>query len=101
MVKKQDLIDTMMAENNGVADEELMAILNKYPDEIDEQGADALQQELDDFATDSELAAKAYAEMEKEFEMQIDSIGDDVDRGTAQIAQQAHDDITWATNQAN
>ncbi len=98
MVKKQDLIDTMMQE--GEVDEEVMAILNKYPDEIDDQGAEALQKELDNLAADAELLAKAYDEMEKEFDFQLESIGDDIDRGVSRIAEQAYDDISWAVETA-
>lgn len=100
MVKKQDLVDMMMKENNGEVDEEVMAILNKYPDEIDDQGAESLQNELDNLATDTELLARAYDEMEKEFDAQLESIGDDIDRGINTIAQQAHDDLTWAMDQS-
>lgn len=100
MVKKQDLVDMMMQENNGEADEEVMAVLEKYPEEIDYQAAETLQKELDDIAINAELLAKAYDEMEREFDAQLDSIGDDIDSGINTVAQQAHDDITWAIDRS-
>ena len=97
MVNKQDILDQLAKDN--VQDEEIMAIIAKYPDSLSDEDVSALDQELQEFAADEELLAKAYDELANDFGNNAEMIADELDRGIAAAAKSAHDDLTWANKQ--
>ncbi len=97
-MKKQDLLDQMEAEQ--LQDEEIMGILNKYPDEMSSEDADRLEQELEDSAADNELLAKAYAELDSDIGDQMDMVESEMDAAITKTAKNAYEDLSWAMEKA-
>lgn len=99
MIKKQDLLQDMANEN--LHDEEVMEIFAKYPEELSDEDAKSLEEELENFATDSALLAKAYRELSDDFDENAQMVVDSLDSAVTKIAQTAYDDLGWANSQSD
>lgn len=97
MISKQSILDQLAKEN--ATDEDLMAIIAKYPDSLSDEDVNNLDRELQEFAADEALLAKAYEELADDFGNTAEMISDELDKAIIDIAKSAHDDLTWANEQ--
>lgn len=97
MIKKQDLLQVMADEN--LQDEDLMEIISKYPEEMTDEDAKSLQEEIDQYAMDNALLAKAYEELADDLDDHAQMVVDTLDNAVTKVASSAHDDLTWANAQ--
>ena len=97
MVSKQSILDELAKDN--ITDEEIIAIVAKYPESLTEEDIMNLDKELQEFAADEALLAKAYEELADDFGNTAEMISDQIDTVIVDVAKTSHDDLTWINAQ--
>lgn len=94
---KQQVLDQLRAENSDAESlHDLEAIVNQYPDDMDNETFTRLIEEVEQYAADSEMLAKAYSDLADgmdDYAEQMTTVAED---SLQQVAKDAHRDFSYA-----